>query len=106
MRRNPHVAALLSLLIPGMGHIYGGRGDKGAAVLASAIVLGNLNLLFFLLFITANPDPNSSWAYWIPRIGHDIVAIWSIAFWLWAVVDAWHLASRGDRRPMEGSGPV
>ncbi len=28
MKRNPFIAALLSLLIPGLGQIYGGEGRK------------------------------------------------------------------------------
>ena len=66
MRRNRWIAGLLSILSAGLGQIYGGRGDRGAAILASAIVLGNLNLLFLLLFISDNLDPSAKWAYWIP----------------------------------------
>jgi len=88
MKRNRFVAGLLSFLIPGLGQIYGGQGDRGAAILVAAIVIGNLNLLFLLVFVIADPDPNAGWVYWLPRIGHDIVSVWSIAFWLWAVVDA------------------
>ncbi|MFQ6113223.1 MAG: hypothetical protein ACE5NG_03935 [bacterium] len=89
MRRNPFVAGLLSLLIPGLGQIYGGKGNKGAAILAAAIVIGNLNLIFLPIFITANPDPGIVWAYWIPRIGHDVMSLWSIVFCIWAVVDVY-----------------
>lgn len=88
MRKNPFIAGLLSLLIPGMGQIYGGRGDKGAAILVAAIIVGNLNLILLLIFAAANPDPSISVAYWIARVGHDVMSIWSIAFWIWAVVDA------------------
>ena len=89
MRRNRFVAGFLSLLVPGLGQIYGGKGGRGAAILFGAIVIGNLNLIFLLLFAGAAPDPASVWAYWIPRIGHDILSAWSIVFWLWAVVDAY-----------------
>ena len=89
MKGNPFVAAFLSLLVPGLGQIYGGKGGRGAAILAGAIVIGNLNLVFLLLFASAAPDPGSVWAYWIPRIGHDLLSAWSIVFWIWAVVDAY-----------------
>lgn len=92
MKRNPYIAGLLSLLIPGMGQIYAGRGDKGAAILASAIIIGNLNLVFLPIFTTASPDPSIGWAYWVPRIGHDIMSAWSLVFWVWAVVDAYRIA--------------
>ena len=77
------------MLVPGLGQIYGGRGDRGAAILVSAIIVGNLNLLFVLAFAIADPDPGAAWAYWIPRIGHDVMSLWSIVFWIWAVVDAY-----------------
>jgi TM2 domain-containing membrane protein YozV len=89
MKRNPLIAALLSLLVPGLGQIYGGRGGRGAAILVSAIIIGNLNLLFVPIFTGANPDPSVLWAYWLPRLGHDVMSIWSIVFWIWAVVDAY-----------------
>jgi TM2 domain-containing membrane protein YozV len=89
MKRNPLIAGLLSLLVPGLGQIYGGRGDRGAAILVGAIIIGNLNLLFLLVFVIADPDPSATWAYWLPRLGHDVMSIWSIVFWIWAVVDAY-----------------
>ena len=97
MRRNRFIAGFLSLLVPGLGQIYGGRGARGAAILAGAIIIGNLNLAFLLLFAIAEPDPGSVWAYWVPRIGHDILAAWSIVFWIWAVVDAYQQV-RGQSR--------
>lgn len=89
MRRNRFVAGFLSLLVPGLGQIYGGRGGRGTAILVGALVVGNLNLIFLLLFASAAPDPGSLWAYWIPRVGHDLLSVWSIVFWIWAVVDAY-----------------
>ena len=89
MKRNRFIAGLLSLLVPGLGQIYGGRGARGAAILAGAIIIGNLNLVFLLLFAIVEAEPGSVWAYWIPRIGHDLLSVWSIVFWIWAVVDAY-----------------
>ena len=97
MNRHPLLAGFLSLLIPGLGQIYGGQGERGAAILAAAIVIGNLNLLFILVFVSTNPDPAIVWAYWIPRVGHDLISIWSIAFWIWAIVDAYRLVRRQER---------
>ncbi len=92
MKRNPFVAALLSLLVPGLGQIYAGAGNKGGAILAAAIIFGNLNLIFLPIFIMAHPDSAVVWAYWIPRIGHDVMAAWSLVFWLWVVADAYSVA--------------
>ena len=95
MKRHPFVAGFLSLLVPGLGQIYCGAGNKGAAIVAAAVVIGNLNLIFLPIFVAANPDPGVVWAYWIPRIGHDVMSLWSVVFWVWAVIDAYVLAGKG-----------
>lgn len=60
--------------------MYCGKGNKGAAILVAAIVIGNLNIIFLPVFVAANPNPESAWAYWIPRIGHDLISVWSVVF--------------------------
>jgi TM2 domain-containing membrane protein YozV len=95
MKREPIIAGFLSLLIPGMGQIYCGEGNKGATILAAAIIIGNMNIIFLSIFLAADPDPGKVWAYWIPRIGHDVMSLWSIVFWFWSVGDAYVLAKRG-----------
>jgi hypothetical protein len=80
------------LLIPGLGQIYSGKGDKGAVILVAAIIIGTMNIIFLPIFMVANANPNIIWAYWIPRIGHDVMAIWGVVFWAWAVWDAYVLA--------------
>lgn len=98
MRRNPFIAGLLSLIIPGLGQIYSGNGNKGAAILVAAIIIANLNIIILPLISMANPiipipssNANAVWTYWIPRIVHDVSAFWSITFWIWAVVDAFNI---------------
>jgi hypothetical protein len=95
MKRNPLIAGMLSLLAPGLGQLYAGESNKGAAIIATAIVVGNLNIIILPLISMANPtvppqtlDKRTIWAYWIPRVVHDVVSFWSIIFWGWAVVDA------------------
>lgn len=95
MKRNSYLAGLLSLVVPGLGQIYCGQGTKGATILVAAIVVGSMNILFIPVFLAASLDPEMGWAYWIPRIGHDAVALWSVVFWAWAVVDAFKLARKG-----------
>ena len=101
MRRKPIIAGILSLLIPGLGQIYGGEGTKGAAIIAAAIVIGNLNIIPLPLISMANPGTPTEtqkaraiWAYWIPRVMHDVISLWSIAFWIWAVGDAVSIAHK------------
>jgi TM2 domain-containing membrane protein YozV len=96
MKRNPIIAGILSLIIPGLGQIYGGKGNKGAGIIFASIVIANLNILILPMIALANPDlPVSSgdadavWKYWIPRITHDVASLWSIAFWIWAIIDAY-----------------
>ncbi len=101
MKRSPLLASLLSLLAPGIGQVYAGEASKGAAILAAAIVIGNLDIIILPLIAMANPSfpPEESralWAYWIPRIFHDILSFWSIAFWLWAVGDAYVVAKKDN----------
>lgn len=45
MKRNPFMAAILSLFIPGMGQIYARKGERGAAILLGVVIAGNLNAL-------------------------------------------------------------
>lgn len=94
MRRSPIVAGFLSLLVPGLGQMSSGQGNKGAAILVAAIVIGNLNLVFVPAFVAADPDPAVAWAYWLPRVGHDVMSLWSLVFWVWAAVDAYRHARK------------
>jgi TM2 domain-containing membrane protein YozV len=101
MQRNKFIAGLLSLIIPGLGQIYAGKGNKGAAIIFGAIVIANLNVIILPLIALANPnlpinpnDANTVWKYWIPRITHDVASLWSVIYWIWAVVDAYKTASK------------
>jgi TM2 domain-containing membrane protein YozV len=96
LKKNPVIALLLSVIIPGLGQVYGGKGNRGAKIIFAAIVIANLNIIILPLIALANPnlpimpgDANVAWKYWIPRITHDVASLWSIAFWVWAVVDAY-----------------
>ena len=60
MERGSIVAGLPSLLVPGLGQIYSRKGSKGAAILAVAIAVGNLNLIFLPIFATES-------AFTVPR---------------------------------------
>ncbi len=102
MKRKQIIAGILSLVIPGLGQIYRGESNKGALILAAAIVIGNLNIIILPLISIANPiipptgsDTKALWAYWIPRAFHDVLSFWSIVFWLWAAMDAFVLPNKG-----------
>jgi TM2 domain-containing membrane protein YozV len=95
VKRYPILAGVLSLFVPGLGQIYAGHSTKGGAILIGAIIIANLNILILPLMSLANPhlpiltpDSRSVWAYFIPRVVHDVASFWGIIFWIWAVVDA------------------
>jgi hypothetical protein len=58
VKQNSLIAGILSLIIPGLGHIYSGERNKGAVILAAAIIIGNMNIIFLLIFTMANPSPD------------------------------------------------
>ena len=93
MKRNPFLASVLSLFIPGMGQIYGGKVGRGAAFLLAFIIVGNLNAIWLSVFAGAQTDL-SFFSYTFPRMLHDIFAIYGIIFWLWQVVDAYLVAKK------------
>ena len=85
--------------------MYGGESNKGAAIVAAAIIIGNLNIIILPLIAVANPvipiahpDARTLWAYWIPRVVHDVLSFWSITFWIWAVADAFSLTAKTSNR--------
>jgi hypothetical protein len=95
MTRSRLAAGFLSLVVPGLGQIYRGDSKRGVIILVAAIVIGNLNIIILPLIAIANPvappvadASRAVWAYWIPRIVHDVLSFWSLVFWGWAVVDA------------------
>lgn len=95
MRNNRIIAGLLSLFVPGLGQIYKGESNRGALILAAAIIIGNLNIIILPLISIANPivppsvtETRALWAYWIPRLFHDLFSLWSIIFWIWSIKDA------------------
>jgi hypothetical protein len=92
MSRNAFLAGVLSLLVPGFGQIYAGKGGRGAAILLAFIIAGNLNAIWLSLYAIAGPGPGAFWAHALPLILHRLCAAWGVAFWGWQVVDAYQQA--------------
>jgi TM2 domain-containing membrane protein YozV len=92
MMRRSFLAGLLSLVVPGLGQIYCGKGGRGAAILVAVIVVGNLNAIWLSLFTLTDPGAGAFWAYRLPRILHDVFAVYGVIFWIWQVVDAYRQA--------------
>ena len=89
MSRNPLLASVLSLLVPGLGQIYGGKVERGAAILIAVIIAGNLNAIWLSLAVTTNPGPQPFYSHMLPRILHYLFAAYGVVFWIWQVVDAY-----------------
>jgi len=90
--RNPYLAACLSLLVPGLGQIYSGKGSRGAAILLGVIIVGNLNAIWLSLYALTTPGSEVFWASILPRTLHRLFAAYGIIFWLWQVMDAYQQA--------------
>lgn len=87
--RNPYLACLLSLPIPGLGQIYAGKGARGAAILIVTIIVGNLNAIWLTLHASTIPGINAFWAEYFPRFLHDLFAAYGVIFLVWQVIDAY-----------------
>jgi hypothetical protein len=74
MSRRPLLASGLSLLVPGLGQICAGKGERGAAILIAVLVVRNLNVIWLSLFATVSAAPRTFWGYELPRILHDLFA--------------------------------
>jgi len=84
--RNPALAALLSVFVPGLGQIYAGKSERGVAILVAGIIVGTLALIWQTLFITASPSE----PFFLPyRIS---LTFYGAVFWVWQVVDGYQQA--------------
>ena len=94
MVRNRILVGFLSLLVPGLGQMVSGRRERGAAILVAAIVIASLQALFLAAYRPAGGPEAAFWSATLPRIVHDVAALWAVAFWIWAVFDAMRLSRR------------
>ena len=94
MKKQLFLAGLLSFLVPGLGQMYAGKSTRGALILTATILFYNLNSIFLPVFVAANTDPAVFWQHWLPRLLHDVGALYAIVFWVWAVVDAVGIARK------------
>lgn len=83
-KREPAVAAVLSILVPGLGQIYAGKQERGAAILVAGIIVGTLALIWQTLFMAARAE-----AFWPYRV---TLTTYALIFWIWQVADAYKQA--------------
>ena len=86
------LAGLLSLMVPGLGQFAAGQGTRGASILMAVIVIGNLNATWLSIYALSLTGTLLFWSHTLPRILHNLFAIYGIMFWAWQVWDAVHLA--------------
>ncbi len=86
--QNPALAGLLSIFVPGLGQMVAGQGTRGALILLAVIVVGNLNAIWLSLYALSPPSPPTFWSPTLPRILHNLFAVYGIVFYIWQVVDA------------------
>jgi hypothetical protein len=88
------LAGFLSLLVPGLGQMASGRPERGAAILLAGVVIASLQALFLAAYHPSSGPDAAFWSTTLPRIVHDVAAVWAVAFWIWAVHDATRLPGR------------
>ena len=95
MRRKGIVAGVLSVLVPGLGQMYVGKGERGAAILVACIIAGNLFVIWLNVYASMGNTSYAFWSHALPRILHDLFSVWGIVFLGWQVIDAykWGLAA-------------
>jgi len=91
-RRNPFLAAFLSIPVPGLGQMYAGSGIRGAAILSIVIIVGNLNAIWLSFYSISKQDTGLFWGDALPRLLHDLFSVYGIIFLIWQVVDAYQQA--------------
>jgi len=92
MNKKPVLAALLSILVPGLGQMYAGKAERGALILIATIIVGNLNAIWLSLYATTDLEKRTFWAVELPRILHDVFAVYGLVFLAWQIWDAYKLA--------------
>ena len=89
MRIKVLIATILSLIVPGLGQIYAKKTVRGAAILMAVIMVGNLNVNWLSIYALSAIYNNDFFGVMLPRIIHDVFAIYGIIFWIWQAVDAY-----------------
>ena len=88
--RSRIAAALLSLLAPGVGHLYIGRRRHALVIMSLQVVIGVVCIVAAVLL------PREIWPVTIFVVG---LLLLTLLYWLCAMIDAVRLARRGDGAP-------
>ena len=83
------VAALLSLIAPGVGHVYIGRTGRGLVLFGIIVAIHLVLRPFGTLLVPPH--------FVAVLIYANVLALGTIAVWLFAIIDAARLARRSER---------
>ncbi|MFX0050017.1 MAG: hypothetical protein ACFE8U_01870 [Candidatus Hermodarchaeota archaeon] len=100
MKQNAVLGSIFSLFVPGLGQIYIGRKERGAAILMFIILIGNLNSIWLSIFALSNTLPANFLNNTLPIMIHDIFAFYGIVFWIWQVVDVAYVNNNNYNKKM------
>lgn len=103
--KSPYLASVLSFLVPGLGQFYAGQGLRGGMMLFASIVIGSLHAIWLSVHAIASANTTMFGASTLPRILHDVFAFWSLVFWAWIIVDAYHIARDSGHGGIDGGAP-
>jgi len=69
-------------------------------ILIAVILVGGINAIWLSLYNISDPFVvNARRTYTLPRILHDIFAVYGIIFWIWQFVDAYRSAENQNVSP-------
>jgi TM2 domain-containing membrane protein YozV len=85
--RDPTIAGILSLLVPGLGQMYAGKGERGAAILVAVLIVGTLALIWQTLYAVY---ASKLTGYEYPFYRTSLV-VYAVVFWIWQTSDAYRL---------------
>jgi hypothetical protein len=85
---HPVMRGILSFVVPGLGQMVSGRGERGAWILGLVLVVGNLNAIFLSVYAPTLHMDLPFFARGLPHLLHDIFSLYGIIFWVWQALDA------------------
>ena len=82
-----------------------GQHERGACILGLVLIVGNLNGIFLSAFAPTLGLDLPFFARGLPRLLHDLFALYGIVFWVWQIVDACRLVPNTTVRRQPESTP-
>lgn len=79
------MAVVLTGIFPGLGQLYNRQWTKGVACIVIGLVLSAVVGYF---------TPTDPMAFLQPQRGFIVSTVVLLAFWTWALIDAWRAAGR------------